>query len=162
MLNYLDHPITQPYFGLFIGVWIYMRHYINLRILWAVLTEFKTVGPYELNWETQQYKCWISQIITFGLLAMLQSVNIFWLFLILRIAFRFFTTNVGQDDRSEDEDEEVENEERDQILEKRDRAEQQDTPDLLVNGAPLVDETINVDRAPQKEMATRRSPRRKG
>src|SRR4051794_17258420 len=72
-LNYLDAFITPPYFAMFVGWWIYLRHFLNLKILWAVLTEFRTVGPFELNWETQQYKCWISQYITFGLLASLQA-----------------------------------------------------------------------------------------
>ncbi|EXJ76822.1 uncharacterized protein A1O5_01330 [Cladophialophora psammophila CBS 110553] len=107
-LNYLDSIIVGPYYFLFMCVWIYLRHWINLRILWATLTEFRTVGPYELDWETQQYKCWISQIITFALLASLQAVNLFWLFLILRIAKNFVFSNVRADERSEDEDEDEE------------------------------------------------------
>src|ERR1700758_1377789 len=90
---------------MFVCVWIYLRHYLNLRILWATLTEFRTVGPFELNWETQQYKCWISQYITFALLACLQAVNLFWLFLILRIAKNYVLSNIAQDERSDDEDE---------------------------------------------------------
>lgn len=66
---------------MFIFVWGYARHYINLRLLYAVLTDFSSVGPFELNWETQQYKCWISQYITFGLLASIQALNLFWFFL---------------------------------------------------------------------------------
>lgn len=81
---------------------------LNLKFLWAVLTEFRTVGPFELNWETQQYKCWISQYITFALLASLQAVNLFWLFLILRILYRVVFKNVLKDERSDDEDSEVE------------------------------------------------------
>lgn len=86
-------------------MWIYLRHFINLKILWAVLTEFRTVGPFELNWETQQYKCWISQYITFALLASLQAVNLFWLFLILRILKNYLFDNIKKDERSDDEDE---------------------------------------------------------
>ncbi|KAF2225792.1 TLC domain-containing protein [Elsinoe ampelina] len=108
VLNYLDSPLTGPYFLLFILIWTYLRHYINLLILWSVLTEFRSVGPFVLNWSTQQYKCSLSQAITFGLLATLQAVNLFWLFLILRIAVRFVTTKVGKDERSEDEEEEEE------------------------------------------------------
>ncbi|GKZ53924.1 hypothetical protein AnigIFM63309_010745 [Aspergillus niger] len=107
-LNYLDHIITVPYFGMFVGMWIYLRHYLNLKILWAVLTEFRTVGPFELNWETQQYKCWISQYITFALLASLQAVNLFWLFLILRILKNYIFNSIKKDERSEDEDSEEE------------------------------------------------------
>jgi acyl-CoA-dependent ceramide synthase len=90
--------------------WIYLRHVLNLKFLWAVLTEFRTVGPFELNWETQQYKCWISQYITFALLASLQAVNLFWLFLILRILKTYLFSNIKKDERSEDEDEEEEEE----------------------------------------------------
>ncbi|PYH96585.1 ceramide synthase membrane component [Aspergillus ellipticus CBS 707.79] len=106
--NYLELLITAPYFGFFVVMWIYLRHYLNLKILWAVLTEFRTVGPFELNWETQQYKCWISQYITFALLASLQAVNLFWLFLILRILKNYLFTNIKKDERSEDEDSEEE------------------------------------------------------
>lgn len=88
--------------------WGYLRHYVNLRVLYSILTEFKTIGPYELNWETQQYKCWISQIITFALLASLQAVNLFWWFLICRIAYRFIRYSTADDDRSEYEESDAE------------------------------------------------------
>ncbi|KAI1608101.1 acyl-CoA-dependent ceramide synthase [Exophiala viscosa] len=135
-LNYLDSFIVGPYYLTFMGVWIYLRHYINLRILWATLTEFATVGPYELNWETQQYKCWISQIITFGLLACLQAVNLFWLYLILRIAKNYvFSDSQGpQDERSEDEeeDEEIERAQRNEDLKLNGNK-----PALQLNGVPV-------------------------
>lgn len=105
-LNYLDSSLTGPFFVLFIGVWIYLRHYINLRILWSVLTEFRTVGEWELNWETQQYKCYISQPITFFLIFALQLVNIYWLILILRILYRYIFSGDKKDERSDDEEEE--------------------------------------------------------
>ncbi|KAI5301308.1 hypothetical protein KEM55_004825 [Ascosphaera atra] len=104
--NYLDSWFIGPYFALFTFIWLYMRHILNLKILWAVLTEFRTVGPFELNWETQQYKCWISQYITFILLASLQSINLFWFYLILRIAKNYVFANVRKDERSDEEDEE--------------------------------------------------------
>ena len=89
-------------------VWGYLRHYVNLRIMYSILTEFTTVGPYELNWETQQYKCWISQIITLALLGSLQAVNLFWWFLICRIAYRFIRYSTADDDRSEYEESDTE------------------------------------------------------
>jgi len=82
-----------------------MRHYLNLRLLWAVLTEFATVGPFELDWEAQQYKCRISQVITFVLLASLQALNLFWLFLILRISWKYVVTRVAEDETSDNEKE---------------------------------------------------------
>jgi len=107
-LNYLDSPIMGPFFTVFVLIWVYQRHYLNLKILWAVLTEFRTVGPFELNWETQQYKCRLSQIITFTLLASLQAVNMFWLFLIYRVFKNYVFTKVTKDERSDNEDEEEE------------------------------------------------------
>lgn len=102
----------MPYFTLFIAVWVYLRHYINLCILHATLTKFATVGPYTLDLATEQYKCWISQIVTFILLAALQSINLFWLFLIVRISynivFRSAVKDVRSDYEDDDEDEGIE------------------------------------------------------
>lgn len=109
--NYFDSSATIPLLVIFVFVWTYLRHYINLKILWSVLTTFKTVGPYEVNWVTQQYKCYISQPIVFGLLAALQSVNAYWLFLILRIMWRYLVGNGVKDDRSDDEGEDESSEE---------------------------------------------------
>ncbi|GAB1320408.1 sphingosine N-acyltransferase lag1 [Madurella fahalii] len=109
-LNYLDHPLTGPYYFTFMCVWIYLRHYLNMRILFSLFTEFKTVGPYELDWETQQYKCTLSFVITLALLSSLQALNLFWLFFIIRIAYRFVVHNVAKDDRSDAEESEVEDE----------------------------------------------------
>lgn len=118
-LNYVNSPITTPWYVIFMGAWIYLRHYINLRIIWSLFTEFQTVGPFELNWETQQYKCWISQYITATLLSLLQALNLFWLFYIVRVAYRIALFNVKEDDRSEDEDDgEEEEEEQRKITEK--------------------------------------------
>ncbi|RMZ76539.1 hypothetical protein DV738_g4909, partial [Chaetothyriales sp. CBS 135597] len=130
-LNYLDSIIVGPFYLFFILVWVYLRHYLNLRILWATLTEFRTVGPFELNWETQQYKCWISQAITFSLLASLQAVNLFWLYLILRIAKNYVFNNVTQDERSDDEGEEAD---KANSQEKKELTADSQVPVLLVNG----------------------------
>lgn len=83
---------------------MYCRHFLNLSIIWSVLTEFRTIGPFELDWVTQQYKCWISQYITFSLLAALQALNLIWLFYICRVAYRFLAGSTLEDDRSEVED----------------------------------------------------------
>jgi very-long-chain ceramide synthase len=85
-------------------VWIYLRHYINLKIIWSLLTEFRTVGPFIVDWENGQYKFWLSQYITTGLLSSLQALNLFWLFHIVRIAYRFMKDTTLEDDRSDDED----------------------------------------------------------
>ncbi|KHO00582.1 Longevity assurance, LAG1/LAC1 [Metarhizium album ARSEF 1941] len=107
-LHYIDSPIVGPFFCMSIGIWAYLRHYQNLRILYSLLGEFRTVGPYVLNWETQQYKCWISNVIAFALLAFLQALNLFWLVCLLRIGYRYIVHSIAQDDRSEAEESEAE------------------------------------------------------
>lgn len=91
-------------------MWIYLRHYLNLRILASEFYEFKTVGPYELNWETEQYKSPLAHYISTALLGFLQLLNLFWLFYILRIAYRFIFHNALDDDRSDDEEAELKEE----------------------------------------------------
>lgn len=64
-----------------------------------------------MDWAGGQYKCWLSQLISASLLSALQALNLFWLFFILRIAYRFVFSGVAEDDRSENEDSEGEDEE---------------------------------------------------
>ncbi|KAI4101585.1 MAG: hypothetical protein LQ339_004974 [Xanthoria mediterranea] len=115
-LSYIDSSLVSTYFSLFIAVWVYLRHYINLVILYSITTTFATIGPFDLNWETQQYKCTLSQYITFSLLACLQAMNIFWLYFIARVAVRVMKGGEKKDERSDDEDDEEEEEE--QVKEK--------------------------------------------
>jgi acyl-CoA-dependent ceramide synthase len=138
ILNYLDSSFTIPYFITFIGVWSYMRHFINLKILYSLLPngKFATIGPYVLNWETQQYKCWISQSITFGLLALLQMVNIFWIYLIMRILYRALFSDVVKDERSDDETEVEDEKEGTAAAEAKSNVNGQmaNKPSLMLNG----------------------------
>lgn len=143
-------------------MWGYLRHYINLKILYSILTEFATVGPYELNWETQQYKCWISQAITFALLAALQAVNLFWWFLICRIAYRFVVANEMDDDRSDYDDSEPE--EVDDKAEKengKSTATPNGTPKVLVNGEPPVTPERELQAVDHGSIASRVRERKK-
>lgn len=105
-LNYLDHLLTPLIFIIFVFHWVYLRHWINLKILWSVLTEFRTEGNYVLNFATQQYKCWISLPIVFVLIAALQLVNIYWLACIIRILYRLLWKGIQKDERSDSESDE--------------------------------------------------------
>lgn len=124
-------------------MWAYLRHYLNLHILYAVVTTFRSVGPFELDWETQQYKCWISQYITFALLASLQSVNIFWFVLILKIAKRYVFNSDLEDSRSEYDDDDTQGrepstaEKREAMAEKGATGPELKGPELRLNGSPL-------------------------
>nr|POF13906.1 sphingosine n-acyltransferase lag1 [Quercus suber] len=126
-----------------------MRHFINLRILSSLLPEtpyiahsgeFTQIGPFELNWDTQQYKCWISQGITFALLAILQAVNIFWFVLIVRVLYRILFQGVKKDERSDDEEEVEEEVEEAEEAEKsgapRGGAVLLSQPEVRLNGQP--------------------------
>jgi len=107
IMNYLDvrDPWVPLTFGVFTLTWIYTRHYLGLIILKSVATEFRTVGLWVLDWDKEWYKCWISQYITLGLLSIIQILDLYWLFLILRIAVRIARGGEQKDDREDiDED----------------------------------------------------------
>ncbi|CAG8973934.1 hypothetical protein HYALB_00003712 [Hymenoscyphus albidus] len=138
-LNYLDHPLVGPYFAFFIIVWIYLRHYLNLKILWSEFNEFKTVGPYEMDWAAGQYKCWISHWISTFLLTALQGLNLFWLYYIFRIAYRFLFVDVAlEDDRSENDEEEFAAEAREDE-ERRRRSEEREKLEGKSNGKAVLE-----------------------
>ncbi|KAG8530467.1 uncharacterized protein KY384_004970 [Bacidia gigantensis] len=142
VFNYISSPIIIPYFAFFMFVWTYLRHYINLRILYSVLTTFKTVGPFDLNWETQQYKSSIAQYITFALLASLQSMNIFWMYFIVRIALNMLlrkeedVRDVRSDDEDDEDDEADEAEEEERRSEQRRIEETKARERVTANGRP--------------------------
>ena len=113
ILNYLaaPDPIVPISFAIFTSVWIYARHYLGIMILKSVATEFRTIGLWGLDWDGEWYKCWISQYVTFALLSIIQLLDSYWLFLILRIAVRILRGGEQKDDREDDDDDaEVENE----------------------------------------------------
>ncbi len=128
--------MVGPYFTFFICAWIYLRHYLNIKILISEFTEFAYVGPYELDWDAGSYKCLLSQLISGGLLAALQSLNLFWLYYIFRIAYRFAFHNVAEDDRSDNDEKEFEEERRLDAL-AHEKAMEAYTPKMLINGKPL-------------------------
>jgi acyl-CoA-dependent ceramide synthase len=109
--------------------------------------QFASIGSYTLDWDTQQYKCWISQWITFGLLAALQSLNLFWLFLIFRVAYRFAVQKVAEDERSEHGESDVEEE----VFVPKEKVynalnELDGLPTVLLNGEPVVNDDFPVDK----------------
>lgn len=118
-LNYIDSVATAPVFVAFIGVWFYTRIYLSIIILWSVVTEFRSVGPWHLDWEIEHYKCWISQYVCFGLLAAILLLNIYWSFLILRIAYRFLVKAGLKDDRSDDEEDDADSSDSSKVASKK-------------------------------------------
>ena len=64
---------------------------------------FKTMGPYTLDWENEQYRRKLSFWISTVLLGGLQVLNLFWGGLVVRVAWRFSVMGELADERSEDE-----------------------------------------------------------
>ncbi|KAJ7450988.1 hypothetical protein B0H11DRAFT_2246568 [Mycena galericulata] len=111
MLNYLNLMRAKVVsLAVFFVVWTYFRHYISIRILWSLRYEFHLVpeeaqvfapmqGLYMALWMRDQM---------FYSLCVLQALNLFWYYLILRIIVRSIMTSETDDNRSdEDEDESV-------------------------------------------------------
>ncbi|EWC45335.1 hypothetical protein DRE_00734 [Drechslerella stenobrocha 248] len=142
VLNYVDSPITGPYFVVFIGSWVYLRHYLNLGILWSVFTEMPYVADFRLDWDEPYYNCQLGQIVISSLLSALQIVNIFWLYLVLRVAYRYVFKAELNDVRSEDEGGEGDEDDvgfdddiKTPMLE--------ETPKIQLNGQALLDSKSN-------------------
>lgn len=123
--------------------WTYLRHYLNLRIIWSLFNDYQTVGPYELNWETEQYKSPLSFWITIALLSSLQALNMFWMFFIIRIAYRFVIYQTAEDDRSEAEESELEELEKEKAEKPKAISEKATESTPLLNGNSGANGTAN-------------------
>ncbi|EAQ83670.1 hypothetical protein CHGG_10074 [Chaetomium globosum CBS 148.51] len=95
---YITHDISDLFlaavtFALCIAAWIYLRHYLNLTILYSLATEYAVVGPLALDWAAQEYKCRGAQAATFALLAALQGLNL--VLAVLLVSERLSLCGVG-------------------------------------------------------------------
>ncbi|EIW79356.1 longevity assurance proteins LAG1 LAC1 [Coniophora puteana RWD-64-598 SS2] len=110
LLNYMrwEKSKTVAYIILLI-TWTYFRQWLNLKILWSVWFEYDLVSEAHRRWapETGAWLTWWLKYQMFGPLLMLQFLNIFWYFLILRIGYRAVTQARLEDERSDDEDDGV-------------------------------------------------------
>ncbi|WOO82505.1 Sphingosine N-acyltransferase-like protein FUM17 [Vanrija pseudolonga] len=110
-VNYVSESASTPFFAVFVGVWTYFRHYLNLWILWGVYTQFDLI-PYDqrATWRPLEdmWMVWWMKWQIFAPIFLLQCINLFWYFLIWRILFRIVFLKVVKDERSDDESEEEE------------------------------------------------------
>ncbi|KDQ29361.1 hypothetical protein PLEOSDRAFT_1038998, partial [Pleurotus ostreatus PC15] len=108
LLNYLQRETAKMvvFAGLLV-TWSYFRLWLNLRILWSVWNEFDLIPYAAKQWypESGAWLVWWMKYQIFTPLLLLEFLNLFWYYLILRIAYRAITTNTATDDRSDDEDE---------------------------------------------------------
>ncbi|KAF8312226.1 longevity assurance proteins LAG1/LAC1 [Clavulina sp. PMI_390] len=112
LLNYLDLDLTSTIaFAIFIPIWTYLRHYLNIRILISVWNEFELIPMEARGFEPLKgiWMVWWMKYQIFVPILLLQIVNLcasFWYFLIWRVLFRILWTGVVADERSDDEGEE--------------------------------------------------------
>ncbi|KIM90890.1 hypothetical protein PILCRDRAFT_811387 [Piloderma croceum F 1598] len=109
LLNYMRWENTKiASFAIFVVVWTYFRHWLNLVMLWSTWTQFDLIPEASKQWSPQDgvwLVWWMKYQIAFPIAA-LQVLNLFWYYLILRILVRALkAAGAGVDDvRSEDED----------------------------------------------------------
>ncbi|POY76456.1 hypothetical protein BMF94_0657 [Rhodotorula taiwanensis] len=121
-LNYIELQRTsEASFVVFLVVWTYMRHYLNIRILQSVWQQFELIPVQYRSWSAPtgmwlfngfgsgSIPHWMKYQIFAPILA-LQLVNTFWSFLIWRILFRMMMGQNATDVREEDEDKEEQEE----------------------------------------------------
>ncbi|KAI5479357.1 hypothetical protein MNV49_003691 [Pseudohyphozyma bogoriensis] len=127
-LNYvgLQH-CSEVSFVCLLGVWTYMRHYLNCIMLWSVWYEYDLIPAYHRNWThapgntgTGPASWWVFTSLSSGRIPhwmkyqiaipifLLQCVNAFWSYLLWRIAFRLVTGVTISDTREEGEDDDDE------------------------------------------------------
>jgi acyl-CoA-dependent ceramide synthase len=106
LMNYIKWEKTKTVsFGVFVVVWTYFRHWLNLVILWSAWTEFDLIPEASKQWSPPDgawLAWWMKYQIVFPIAA-LQALNLFWYYLIWRILIRAFGSGVD-DVRSDDED----------------------------------------------------------
>jgi len=107
IFNYLKYEVIgNIVFGIFVLIWTYLRHYLNLYMLYSVYYDFDLIPQWARRWSPEEGVWMVSwmrwQI--FIPMFLLQLVNLFWYFLILRIMYRALTKKELADERSDDED----------------------------------------------------------
>lgn len=102
----INSTIAIPYFALFVGLWIYFRHYVGGITFWTLLTKYKPAITRAYGWENEPWKATILHGMVVGLFGALQLMNIHWLYLIMRIALKAASGEMPQDERETEETEE--------------------------------------------------------
>jgi very-long-chain ceramide synthase len=100
----------MPYFALFVGSWIYFRHFIGSITFWTLLTKYRPAITRAYHWENEQWKAATLHGVVVGLFGALQLLNIYWLYLILRVAAKAASGKIPKDERESDGEEENEKE----------------------------------------------------
>ncbi|KAK7470546.1 sphingosine N-acyltransferase lag1 [Stygiomarasmius scandens] len=109
LLNYMGMERAKIVsFAIFAVIWTYFRHILNFYILWSVWFEYDLIPDSSKTWvwANGTYLNWWMKYQVFAPLFLLQLLNLFWYYLIFRVAVRAVTTFEADDIRSDDEGEE--------------------------------------------------------
>ncbi|KAK7695872.1 hypothetical protein QCA50_000510 [Cerrena zonata] len=107
LLNYIQYDKTKIFsFLIFLVVWSYFRHWLNIVMLHSIWTQFDLIPEYAKVWSPKDgvWMTWWMKYQIFVPVLLLQFLNLFWYILILRILVRAVTAFQADDDRSDDED----------------------------------------------------------
>ncbi|KAL0249771.1 hypothetical protein I308_103073 [Cryptococcus tetragattii IND107] len=107
-VNYVSEFYSVPLFAWFTIVWTYMRHYLNIVILYSVWAHFDLIPlPDRTTFDplNDQWIDWWMKWQIFTPILLLQVLNLIWYYLILRILVRALFLNDRRDERSDNEDE---------------------------------------------------------
>jgi len=83
----------------------YFRHFLNIKILWSVVYEYAHAPEWTRRWSGSEgvfLDDWVQYQI-FLPLFLLQVINLFWYYLMIRILVRAVRKTDIDDDRSDDE-----------------------------------------------------------
>ncbi|KAJ3799101.1 longevity assurance proteins LAG1 LAC1 [Lentinula aff. detonsa] len=108
LLNYLRAERAKVVsFIIFICVWTYFRHILNFYILYSVWFEYDLIPESSKVWiwANGTYLDWWMKYQVFAPLFLLQLLNLFWYYLIMRVLHRAAVGSELDDVRSDDEDE---------------------------------------------------------
>ncbi|VDB90082.1 unnamed protein product [Peniophora sp. CBMAI 1063] len=106
ILNYLRFERAKVVsFVIFLCVWTYFRHWLNLVMLWSVYAEFDSMPETSKRWAPDDgvWMVWWMKWQVFAPILLLQILNLFWYYLILRILWRAVMVGETDDVRSDDE-----------------------------------------------------------
>jgi len=104
--------ICDVFFGTFMVTWLYTRHYMYAYILHGFMFTAYEMIPFELDISQGKWYCRELAWLPILGLALLQILMVYWFALILRILIKILKGHSAEDERSEDEAEPVEFEEK--------------------------------------------------
>ncbi|KAI0773442.1 TLC domain-containing protein [Irpex lacteus] len=127
LLNYLQFERGKVVsFAIFLPIWTYYRHFLNIIMLWSVWTQFDLIPESAKRWAPADgvWMVWWMKWQIFVPLFLLQLLNLWWYYhFILKIAVNAIVDfRNATDTRSDDEDDDEQPQPQDMHMEEDDRS----------------------------------------